>query len=73
MFKKNGGFTLVELIVVIAILAILAGITIPSYANYIEKAQNVEASLEANAASKNAQANEIWAEAGLTDGNFSVE
>lgn len=32
------GFTLVELIVVIAILAILAGIGIPSYSNYIEKA-----------------------------------
>ena len=33
MFKKNGGFTLVELIVVIAILAILAGIE----ENFLEK------------------------------------
>ena len=38
MFKKNGGFTLVELIVVIAILAILAGIAIPAYTGYIERA-----------------------------------
>ena len=38
MFKKNGGFTLVELIVVIAILAILAGIAIPAYTGYIAKA-----------------------------------
>ncbi len=38
MFKKNGGFTLVELIVVIAILAILAGIAIPAYSGYIKKA-----------------------------------
>ena len=39
MFKKNGGFTLVELIVVIAILAILAAVAIPAYSGYISKAQ----------------------------------
>ena len=39
MFKKNGGFTLVELIVVIAILAILAAVAIPAYSGYITKAQ----------------------------------
>lgn len=38
MFKKNGGFTLVELIVVIAILAILAGVAVPVYSGYIAKA-----------------------------------
>lgn len=38
MFKKNGGFTLVELIVVIAILAILASIAVPAYSGYIKKA-----------------------------------
>lgn len=39
--KKNltkKGFTLIELIVVIAILAILAAILIPSLTNYLEKA-----------------------------------
>ena len=36
--KRNGGFTLVELIIVIAILAILAGIAIPAYSGYIKKA-----------------------------------
>ena len=36
--KGNGGFTLVELIVVIAILAILAGVGVPAYSGYIKKA-----------------------------------
>lgn len=37
--KANEGFTLVELIVVIAILAILAGIAVPAYNGYIDKAK----------------------------------
>lgn len=38
--KKNGGFTLVELIIVIAILAILSTGAIAGYSRYIQNANN---------------------------------
>jgi len=36
--KANNGFTLVELIVVIAILGVLGGVAVPVYSGYVEKA-----------------------------------
>lgn len=36
--KSNKGFSLVELIVVIAIMAIIAGVAVPVYTSYIAKA-----------------------------------
>ena len=38
MKKNNKGFSLVELIVVIAIMAILAAVAIPTFAGFIDKA-----------------------------------
>ncbi len=61
MFKKNGGFTLVELIVVIAILAILAGIAIPAYSGYIKKANDSAVQTELTAISTAAMAAEAVA------------
>ena len=56
MFKKNGGFTLVELIVVIAILAILAGVAVPAYSGYITKAKDAAAITELDAVATAVQA-----------------
>lgn len=42
-FKKTGGFTLVELIIVIAILAILSSVAVAGYSAYITKANDTAA------------------------------
>lgn len=43
--KKIKGFTIVELVIVIAVIAILAGVLIPTFANVIENA-NKNAALQ---------------------------
>ena len=41
--KESGGFTLVELMIVVAIIGILAAVAIPAFTRYVKKSRTAEA------------------------------
>lgn len=49
MYQRNTGFTLIELMVVVAIIAILASIALPQYHRYTQHTSNAACLGEANA------------------------
>ncbi len=63
--KKNRGFTIVEMIVVIAIIGVLTLIAVPTFIKYIDDAQAVDRNALANISYKAALA--YYAKEGLTE------
>ena len=56
---NNKGFTIVELVIVIAVIAILAAVMIPTFSSIVSKAQDSAALQKATAAYKEAYANAL--------------
>ena len=70
MNKK--GFTIVELVIVIAVIAILAGVLIPTFGGIIDRANESKALQQATAAYKEAYA-EVMADGKIENGDSTGE
>ena len=53
---KQKGFTLIELMIVVAIIGILAAVAIPAFMDYMKKGKTTEAQLQLNKIAKNTKA-----------------
>lgn len=53
--RLERGFTLIELMIVVAIIGVLAAVAIPSFMDYMKRSKRSEASLQLNKIGKNAK------------------
>lgn len=73
--KNNKGFTLVELVIVIAILALLVGLLAPQYTKYVEKTRKAA---DADNLEEMVKAVQVYeadtdSDAALAAGDYSIE